>query len=138
MYTAPNYRTSNLNLNSSFSLLPSYLKNCCNYSTHAVGKWHLGLSKKQYLPTERGFDDHFGYWYGCEDHFRHHIYGGYDFVDNHNIAFNDYNGSFSDPIFMEKAVSIITQRNQEQLEAEKKDETVNPFFLYLAFQNIHW
>jgi arylsulfatase A-like enzyme len=128
MYTAPNYRTRNLNLNTSFTLLPQYLKNCCNYSTHLIGKWHLGLSNVTYLPTSRGFDSHFGYWYGVEDHSRHRIYGGYDFVDQFDVA-HQYKGKYGDPLFAEKAVELLKDKSQNQ---------ESPFFLYLAFQNIHW
>lgn len=34
------------------------------YSTHLIGKWHLGMMSYEYTPTYRGFDSFYGYWAG--------------------------------------------------------------------------
>ena len=39
------------------------------YSTHAVGKWHLGYCDWQYTPTRRGFDSFFGFYTHGEDYY---------------------------------------------------------------------
>lgn len=51
-------------------LLPQHLKNL-GYSTHAVGKWHLGMFQKDYLPLQRGFDSFLGYTNGFIDYYSH-------------------------------------------------------------------
>ena len=54
-----------------FRLLPEYLNSGFNFSSHIVGKWHLGSYRDRYVPTSRGFESHYGYWTGKEDYYQH-------------------------------------------------------------------
>lgn len=115
-----------LRLNLSYTLLPGYLKKM-GYSTHAIGKWHLGQNVLAALPTGRGFDTYFGYWSGAEDYNTHSTHNAYDFADGTKSCLAA-NGTYSTYLFAERAVSII----------DDHDFKSEPFFMYLAFQNVHW
>ncbi|XP_014290854.1 arylsulfatase B [Halyomorpha halys] len=109
-------------------LLPQYLKEL-GYRTHLVGKWHLGSWKKEYTPTFRGFETHFGYWTGHQD------YNDHTAVENQMWGFDlrrgldpavEYHGRYSTDLFTDEAVQIIEEHN-----------TSEPLFLYLAHAAVH-
>ena len=85
-------------LRTDVTLLPQYLQRCCNYTTHMVGKYHLGQGAVAQLPTSRGFDSYLGYWTGAEDHFTHDTTGAYDFNAG-VLPAPQYNNSWSTTIF---------------------------------------
>jgi len=99
------------------------------YSTHAVGKWHLGFCNSAFLPTNRGFQHHYGYWLGAQDYYLHtRSVGhdeGYDFRDDLNVD-RSAEGNYSTELYGNRAAQIIRAHNQEK-----------PLFLYLPFQAVH-
>ncbi|KAJ8675545.1 hypothetical protein QAD02_011331 [Eretmocerus hayati] len=109
-------------------ILPQYLKEL-GYSTHALGKWHQGFHRREYTPTYRGFDTHFGYWNGLQDYYTHEVgssrasegYLGFDMRRNMSVA-HDTRGKYSTDLFTEEAVRLIDEHNSE----------AGPMFMYLA------
>ncbi|CAD5116253.1 DgyrCDS5161 [Dimorphilus gyrociliatus] len=105
------------------------------YSTHMVGKWHLGFYKEEYLPINRGFDSYYGYLTGSEDYYTHKrcggtppsndFYCGLDLRNNKEPVRNE-TGHYSAELFGEKAIQVIKDHNKN-----------NPLFLYMAFQSVH-
>lgn len=53
-------------------LLPQYLEDA-GYTSHMVGKWHLGFHTEEYLPHRRGFESHLGYSSGNETYWTHEV-----------------------------------------------------------------
>jgi arylsulfatase A-like enzyme len=99
------------------------------YSTHIVGKWHLGFYQKECLPENRGFDSHLGYYLGVGDYLKHTSvdggYSGYDFHKNGQALWNQTD-IYSTEIFTDQANKIIREHDQSK-----------PLFLYLAHQAVH-
>ncbi|CAK8694461.1 unnamed protein product [Clavelina lepadiformis] len=113
--------------------LPQKLKEV-GYGTHLVGKWHLGMYRKECLPTYRGFDSHYGYLAGAEDYYSKLVtakvngerFAGLDFRDDLTPVFSA-NGTYSTYLYEKRATEIIYRHDQRK-----------PLFLYMAFQSVHF
>ncbi|CAH2247263.1 jg15454 [Pararge aegeria aegeria] len=112
-------------------ILPQYLKEN-GYATHLVGKWHVGQSRVEYLPTSRGFDSHFGHRGGYIDYYEYDLVetwnigdvSGYDLFRNLSAAW-DVKGYITD-VYNEEAKSII-----------RSHDVSKPLFLMVAHNAPH-
>ncbi|BFZ23619.1 hypothetical protein BsWGS_26657 [Bradybaena similaris] len=104
--------------------LPEVLKRE-GYSTHIVGKWHMGMCRWECTPTYRGFDSFYGYYNAEEDYYTKVVEEGYDFRDNERLA-TEANGTYSTDLYVERIKKIVASHNPD-----------TPLFLYLPFQNVH-
>ncbi|XP_062284700.1 arylsulfatase I-like [Scomber scombrus] len=117
-------------LPSHMDTLPERLREA-GYTTHMVGKWHLGFYRKACLPTRKGFDSFFGSLTGSVDYYS---YGscdgpglcGYDLHDDESVAWGQ-EGKYSTVLFTQRARKIL----------ESYDPTDKPLFLLLSLQAVH-
>ncbi|KAF3698569.1 Arylsulfatase I [Channa argus] len=110
--------------------LPERLREA-GYTTHMVGKWHLGFYRRACLPTRKGFDSFFGSLTGSVDYYS---YGscdgpglcGYDLHDDEGVAWGQ-EGKYSTMLFTQRARKILESHNPR----------VRPLFLLLSLQAVH-
>lgn len=117
-------------------LFPQYLKEV-GYQTHAIGKWHLGMHQKQYLPTRRGFDSYFGNLGAYVDYYtrefmlppsnfpNNNYSRGYDFYFNEEVDRSN-EGLYITDLLTKRAIDIIENTDDKQ-----------PFFIYFAHSAMH-
>jgi arylsulfatase A-like enzyme len=102
--------------------LAQVLKNA-GYATAIVGKWHLGHETPAHLPTERGFDHHYGL-YTAIDHFTHEWQGGLDWHRNRQAVREE---GYATDLLGDECVRLI----------EGHDFSRQPLFLYHPMFAVH-
>ncbi|XP_063418921.1 arylsulfatase B-like isoform X2 [Mytilus trossulus] len=113
-------------LPTNITILPELLKER-GYTTHIVGKWHLGHCSEDVIPTKRGFDSFLGILKGGGDYYSMSFGGNYDFWKNEDIYFPP-EGSYSTDLFTDRAVEII----------ENNDGKTSPLFLQISYTTPHF
>jgi arylsulfatase A-like enzyme len=97
--------------------------NKAGYSTHLVGKWHLGFSSASF-PLNNGFDSFYGLLGGANDYISHTTPSGQlDFYDGFSVCKDQ--GYMTD-LLAKRAIDIIKAKHEK------------PFFLSLQFTAPHW
>ena len=101
------------------------------YTTGHFGKWHLGLSDADYLPTNRGFDQSLT-WYQRPGNF---TYLGAEFIVNDAIDAPVTDGdAHSAHTITQGALDFIDARHAEEL---KSGGEVSPYFLNVWYRTPH-
>ena len=115
-----------------------------NYTTHAVGKWHIGHSSWEQTPTFRGFDSFYGFYGGGQDYFKHFSEGGYDMRYDRKPKCGegcsqivDERGNYSTHVFTREALHIIQDYAKATTNRNQQDSSNKQLFLYLAYQAVH-
>merc|ERR1719492_504141 len=89
------------------------------YSTHMVGKWHLGHAECEMAPTYRGFQSFLGFLGSHEDYFKH-THGSVDFYAS-NLeedasgktlpVTDEFRGKYSTEVFVNRSKAILRQHD---------------------------
>ncbi|KAM9849481.1 arylsulfatase I-like [Aulostomus maculatus] len=111
-------------------VLPQRLQEL-GYSTHMVGKWHLGFYKKECLPTRRGFDTYFGSLTGSVNYYTYDSCDGpgvcgYDLHEGETVAWGQ-RGKYSTHLYTQRVRKILATH----------DPHSQPLFIFLSFQAVH-
>jgi len=113
------------------------------YSTHIIGKWHLGSQSWEYTPTYRGFDTFSGFYNGYNYYYEHTLPVPCDMIygsiarscdSYYDLRLNELpdTDSVNDQIY-----GMFLERDQSLDLLRDLEKDGGPFFLYLALQAAH-
>ena len=100
------------------------------YNTALIGKWHLG-STPETVPNAHGFDYFYGFHAGCVDYFSHRYYWGEPRRVNYHDLWRNREEIFEDGEY-------LTERIGAESAAFISQKRSAPFFLYTAFNAVHY
>ncbi len=100
------------------------------YETGLIGKWHLGSSPDT-VPNAHGFDYFYGFHEGCVDYYSHRYYWGEPKRANFHDLWRNRQEIFEDGRY-------LTERIGEEAAAFIDRQRERPFFLYTAFNAVHY
>ena len=100
------------------------------YATALTGKWHLG-STEDTVPNAHGFDHFYGFHEGCVEYYSHRFYWGEPKRANFHDLWRNRDEIFEDGQY-------LTERIGEEACAFIDRQQGNPFFLYAAFNAVHY
>ena len=134
-----------------FDILPQFLAEAGNYSSHMVGKWDVGHFNEAFLPTQRGFDTHFGYYspyvsyfsyiadvdtctspecfHDMHDSHRRNATTGKREIRGYKTRNYASHGEYSTTLFGRKAVEVV--------DGYASGDPAGPLFLYFAPTALH-
>ncbi|KAH8379101.1 hypothetical protein KR009_003094 [Drosophila setifemur] len=99
------------------------------YHTSLLGKWHLGMSQRNYTPTERGFDYHLGYLGAYVDYYDQNYeqtskgYRGHDFRENLKPTHDQVDQYVTD---------VLSDAAVREIEDHGSNNKSQPLFLLLS------
>ena len=103
-------------------IMPEYFKEA-GYQTALSGKWHLGMAKEEFWPTNRGFETSYGHMTGGIGYFDHTAAGRLDWHRNGKSLVEE---GYSTELIANEAINIIQNKDKDR-----------PLFLYVAFNAPH-
>ena len=106
--------------------------NEAGYTSHMVGKWHVGGATPDHIPTGRGFESSFGYLGGVNDYYTQirlscNKTGIVDLWDTDKPAHGVNGTDYEEALFKSHLLQVVNNH----------DPTASPLFLYYAPHIVH-